>query len=181
MPAFTLIEILVVVIIVGLIAAIMIPNLQQQRLKNMLKSACTEMKANIRNVHTYATAVKDGTAITADPFNSAFIAYAIWFDKNASTYTVWEVWENAIGETATFDQTNPQRKQTFSLPTPITLDTIAPTQSPNANNVNLVFKIPSGNLDESRASFDTSHQITLTLKLKTLTQSVKISNKGTVS
>ncbi|HNT29545.1 MAG TPA: prepilin-type N-terminal cleavage/methylation domain-containing protein [bacterium] len=174
---FTVIEVLIVTMIVGLISAIAIPRFHSFRYKNQLKAAKNQLKADIRQTRTWSTAVKTGTNIPEHPYNTALAAYAVHFDPASDSYTIWEVWEDENGNLASYETETPdERKIPHALPQGIQLYRVFPA------NTDIYFSVPDGRLSGSLGSASFSDgKIIITLQLKTYTIEISVLEFGDVS
>ncbi len=168
---WSVIEILVTIAIIGLASMVVVPNLQRFRVKTELKTFKNQLKADIRQVRTWSTAVKTGTSISGATFNDELAAYAIHFDTVQNTYTIWEVWQDTTGHQAeyTLTETPLTRRTVRTLPKGITLLSLNPADT------DIFFQVPYGALSGSlgTGSFS-SGKITLTLQMKSQQTTISI-------
>ena len=171
---FTVIEMLATIAIIGLASAIIVPQLQRFHTKTELKTFRNQLKADIRQTRTWSQAVKNGTPITGATYNDALVAYAVHFDITNSTYTIWEVWQDALGNQATFAlETHAARKITKPLPKGITFASLDP------NDSDIYYSVPTGDINGSLDTLSfTNGKIILTLQMKSLQDTITIWDHG---
>jgi prepilin-type N-terminal cleavage/methylation domain-containing protein len=175
---FTIMELLITIVIIGLASSIVIPQLQAFRLKNTLKTTINQLKADIRQTRTWSQAVRNGTPISGFAYNDTLVAYAIHFDSTNNAYTIWEVWQDSLGNQASFANvdTPTSRKIVHPLPSGIVFSSI------NPNNSDIFFDIPSGQVsgDLGAGSFQ-GDKIVITLTLKTIQNTISVWQHGDLS
>jgi len=176
---FTLIEIMVVLVIVGLMIIVNLPRIHQYRLRTQLEGTVQEIKGQVRKTQTWSTAVKAGTAVADADHNASLFAYALHFEEGANEYVIWEVWEDADGNAASYAETPDERKDVIPLPEQITISDIQPGQP--LNTADFLFEIPTGQIIATSAVFDAENKVEITLKLTSYTYLFRIWRNGTIS
>jgi len=179
-PGFTIIEILVVLVILGLILAGMYPNLQRQLLRTRLHSNAAEIQAELRNTRTWATAVRDGVDLPDEDFNTQLVAYAARLEVGNPAYTLWEVWADEEGDWATFEQTPSARKYNRTITHQVAITDISPAQAA-VGKVDLYFETPFGYLSSDATTLDTEKKVTLTLTLRQMQTQLVVWENGNIA